>query len=209
LLLVGPFILGNIQNTLAVRNEAALWTVLAFIYVAIVLSATTWILWRRRWLTLIYNVDPTAFRQALARIMDQMGLTWARVGSQILIRAVEGGGEGCSPVVHQAKQRSDSPEPGRELPGRTITALTHPDRQLEPVVLLELEESPFMRHITMKWHPASEPLRQSVERELYGVCRDLHAARNPMSLVFLGCACLLMVIIVSGMVLLVVVGSRF
>src|SRR5262245_36731868 len=64
LLLAGPIILGNLQQTIVSAGgrkqgllDSLLWGILALLYIILVVSATAWALWRRRWLTLIYNVD--------------------------------------------------------------------------------------------------------------------------------------------------------
>jgi len=56
------------------------------LYVAVVLVGATYLVRRRRHVVSVYNVEPTALEDALTAVLDQLGLTWARVGHQVFVR---------------------------------------------------------------------------------------------------------------------------
>jgi len=127
-------------------------------YFLLVVSATAYLLWRRRRLTAIYNVDPALLETVLGEVFQRLQLSFVQTGNVLLI------------------------EPERSVPpSRTETdgqpVLTAPPSiVVEKVTTLVIEASNRMCHVSLWWEPAGCLLRREVELQLR---RALAARRAP------------------------------
>jgi hypothetical protein len=186
LLFVGPGVLGALyerwryfllfgQGGSVALSEAGYYfwvTVWGLYYVAVVAGAA-FILWRRRKITAIYNVDVPALQAALTQVLERMGLSWTRAGKQFFIKPGDGprDGQAVTPEGVPASQRAlvsaETAKLGMDpmaAPGiRPFAPLLGPVRYL---ALLEVETFGAMCHATLRWPQADPLLRQEIEAEL-------------------------------------------
>jgi hypothetical protein len=157
-------------------------------YLLLVFCIAARTLWRRRLMTVIYNVDAAAFESTLFQTMEGMGLRWIRSGNLICWSRA-----GTSPDAETewddgAVDRSDtsiqtSPaSPGGEQ-ARQVAPLTRPQlRRAEEEITqtLQLEVSPALCYVCLQWRTADGWPRQAVEGELDRYREQLCARDNPV-----------------------------
>jgi hypothetical protein len=164
LLLAGPFLLVSFQQrwreawlysstpgSVAVLRQS--WTLqvgLWLAYFTTVLAGSLLILWRRRLVTAIYNVEPEAVSQALDRVLETLDLEGRRSGHRLRIG------------------NRDAPAPSNDRTAESVRSL-----------VLEVDPFPAMRHVTLSWPANAEPLRGVIEAELVRVLNEVPTHDNP------------------------------
>jgi hypothetical protein len=86
----GPAVLSALHEGLQPRGRfvelrgydgsAGWWPALWLVYFVIVVTGVAWVLWRRRLVTSVYNVDADRFPQWFGQLLDRLGCVWARRG---------------------------------------------------------------------------------------------------------------------------------
>src|SRR5205807_2385725 len=61
------------------------WPALWLAYFVAVVAGAAWLLWKRRLVTSIYNVDADRFPQFFGQLLDRVGCDWARRGDVFFI----------------------------------------------------------------------------------------------------------------------------
>src|SRR5439155_6245160 len=79
-------IAGHLRQGQLGAEEWGTWMVVWAAYFAVVLGGSALLLWRRRNVTSVYNVEPAVVEQLLARVLDGLGLAWMRAGNRYAIR---------------------------------------------------------------------------------------------------------------------------
>jgi hypothetical protein len=140
------------------------WRVWLLYYLA-VLGGGALLLWLRRGVTSVYNVEPAAFDDILAHVLDKLGLEWTRLGDRVFI-----GPHGT--LVRGGTGPAKLPDsPGLE---------TSPPRRAQgPEAILDLEPFFATRHVTVHWRSATGSVRAEVEAELVRVLNQVAAPANP------------------------------
>ncbi len=142
------------------------WVFLSALYFMAVVAGAAHQFLRQRHLTCVYNADLATVERALAGTCDRLGLAPVRSGTLYLFGLVQefqsgrrlGTSEGIQgPHVLGGAPRPPHPPPlpqgrGEEFLGQSA--------------ILEIEPFPLLRHVTLRWEPASSLLRQEIEREL-------------------------------------------
>jgi hypothetical protein len=139
------------------------WVFLSVLYFAVVVAGAGFVLYRRRQMTSIYNVEHAQVAAALEEICKEHGLSPIRSGDVYVFgpgleSPPEPSPEGIQPphaVAGMAQKiaRLDRPgSPADEYAGQTA--------------ILELETFRAMRHVTLRWDPADSPLRAVIEDAL-------------------------------------------
>jgi hypothetical protein len=147
------------RDALPARDGAvALWSVLAAAYFAVVVCGVILLLFRRRALTAVYNVEPDAFEKALARVFGALRLNPIRSGNLFVFDVTNRPGS----------LLQDGREAIRTSPAVTSGESSHPPPAVPLAQGAVLEVDPFslFRHVTLRWEPAAAPLRREVEVEL-------------------------------------------
>lgn len=160
------------RRALIGMHDWSFWIGVWALYFVIVIGGSIFLLWRRRLVTAIYNVEPAAFAECLGQVLDRLGLDWVRHENRVFIGRhavpVEAAGGG-SPLPF-----AGAPPHAAELPAR---------------VLLELEPFPALRHMTLHWSDDAGPLRTEVETALEQALTQAPASSdNPVALGFLSMA---------------------
>jgi hypothetical protein len=134
-----------------------LWGPLAALYFAVVMGGAIYLLRQRRGITAIYNVDADSFEKALAQVFGVLRLNPLRSGSFFVFNRV------ALPVTARLE-----PEP-------VASATNSPsfgadgglaDGGVPERAVLEIDPFRAMRHVTLRWQPATSRLRNEVENEL-------------------------------------------
>ncbi len=208
-----PWLLGQTRFLPEFAQDWNFWTVLWFVYFAVIVAGSALVLRRRRRQTSIYNVEPAIFEEVLVQVFERLGLEVIRSGPRrILVRVREGltesGGGGVmvdsetAPPSSQAITRHASPAPAQQ----TLLSTNHWLR-------LDLEPFPLMRHMTLHWGAESGLLRLEIETALEDALARVRSRHNPVSTWFLAlaaCLFLLTFLILVGLLvyLLFFLGPR-
>jgi hypothetical protein len=194
------WLLGQTRYLQGLGENWSFWISLWLLYFGIVLGGSAFVLWRRRGLTSIYNMEPAVFAEVLIQVLDQVGLEWRRNGPyRLLIRyresPCEAGGERMTPIIgtgpSQVAERPVLADLGQS--DRQKAALSTWPAKGDPTsadgwVELALEAFPAMRHVTLHWIGQDDAVRLEVETELAKTLTRLRARRNPVGTWFLSLA---------------------
>ncbi len=190
------------------------WIFLSILYYVLIVAGTAFYFWRQRHLTAIYNADVAQVEHALTQICARLGLSPIRSGTLFLF------GLALGQPVSRRGDAFEKIQPPPYLPGgahaeverREITAISATEERPEAMLskqaaILELDDFPLMRHITLRWDPADSPLRQAVERELADRLAQTPAAENPLSGWLLTIGCLLLAGEMAGAFLVILIRA--
>jgi hypothetical protein len=133
----------------------AWWIFQWLVYLVVVVGGSFLLLWRRRHVTVVYNVEPAVLDTVLESILDRFGLPWARNQQHILIGA-------RSPVAQGVGQEPAPPEAPR-------------DSRL----VLEVNPWPAFRHVTLHWSSEAGSLRRAVDAALRRALAQVRTPDNP------------------------------
>ncbi len=142
------------------------WVFLSVLYFVLVVTGSAYLLFRRRHLTAIYNVDPAAAEEALAEVCQGLGVQPVRSGNLFLFGIVVGRAPRFG-VREGIQAPHYLPADGREALPRTASAPASPGPDLVgQAAILEVDPFPLMNHVTLRWDPPDPPLRREVEAAL-------------------------------------------
>ena len=191
----------------------ALWA----LYFGAISAGAMVLLWKRARVTSIYNVDPAAFEEALARTLNQLQVKSVRAGNRVFIdfaafpdgTGQEGKISGLpqpaiiSEGALQKPQAEELEKPSYGSP-TTLPAPEILGRQSASVLLLD--PFPTMRHVTLRWPQQAGPWRQEIEAELNNALLISHTGGNPVALWLMSIGSTLMCLIFFVLALLVFVA---
>lgn len=66
------------------------WALLWAAYFVIFVASTSWLLWRRRSVAVVYHIDPNGAYKAIEAALDRLGSDWSRLGNAYVIAAPSG-----------------------------------------------------------------------------------------------------------------------
>lgn len=187
---------------------ANLWVFLALVYFGVVISGASFLLWRRRDTTSVYNLDARSAEESLTAVFDHFGITPVRSGSLFFFGADIQNGEPHRPSGTEGIQgphylppfgrgmgtRSrEEPQRGNRFP---VAGSSAPEFHVHSVIL-EVESFELLRHVTLRWDPPDSVVRQEVEGELGRSLAKRSPSYNPagdwlfLTGLFLACVWLL------------------
>lgn len=147
------------------RGAWQFWIFLSLLYFILIVGGAAYYLWRQRHITAIYNADAEQIEHVVSEICEQSEVYPVRSGGLFVF----GLSLGMSP-----ERRAVDGEP-LQAPHHGITAVSAA-RDPQPIAsarilgeqtaILEVEDFPLMRHVTLRWDPVASPLRQTMETEL-------------------------------------------
>jgi hypothetical protein len=140
----------------------ALWPLLAAVYFVAVVGGVVYLLFRRRELTAVYNVEPEAFEKALARVFGVLGLNPLRSGNLFVF--------GAGGAAIQLPHTAGAERPAGDVPRKSEAGLAGQG------AVLEVEPFALLRHVTLRWEPSSSLLRREVEAELARTLAETHVS---------------------------------
>ncbi len=135
-----------------------LWIGVWLGYTVVVIAVSLLLLWRRRRVTCIYNIERTAFREALAESLERLKLDWLRDADLVFITV---------PDARSAAPAANERAAGALAPGEAREAV------------VRVDAFPAMRHVALLWRAGDERLRHEVENELEQTLERLPTRPNP------------------------------
>jgi hypothetical protein len=184
------------------------WIFLSILYYVLIVAGVAFYFWRQRQLTAIYNADATQVEHALTQICAHLGLNPIRSGSLFLFGLSLGlpaGRRGDSvekiqppPYLESEQRESLDVSAVKGLPETTL---------LKQTAILELDDFPLMRHVTLRWNPADSPLRPLVESALADRLAQSPSAESPLSGWLLTIGCLLLTGEMAGAFLVILIRA--
>src|SRR5262249_43438775 len=123
-----------------------LWASLWGLYFGIVVAGAAHLFHRRRGMTTIYNIDPSVFDAAFARVLDRYLGSWSRSGNQILLSDRSAPGSASAPPA--------SPPASPWHSGPSVAPSSRGQ------FLVEVDSFPALRHVTLYWRDATIKVRR-------------------------------------------------
>jgi hypothetical protein len=163
------------RRPLALAQEDVLFTVrivLFVLYFVAVVAGSALLLWRRRRLTSIYNVDPAVIETALGETVERWQLPFVQTGN--LLTFEPGAGASATAVTAVAHVPGGS---GDGL-GKAVAA---PASLVDRRTTLEVDVHSALCHVTLLWDPPDSRLRREVEVHLRRTLAQAPAPANPAS----------------------------
>jgi len=159
------------------------------LYFIFLIAGASWLLWRRRNHTVLYNVDTEHFPAALEWIFGRLGIGWQRSENRYDLQ----------------KPYQDSSAPW--MPG------TPPDSvqklQCQPnAARLFVHVLPSNRNVTMHWSVPDPEIRAQVEAEISRMLVNIKAEDNPALSWMVSAATTLFGLMVFGIVFAIVMAVR-
>jgi hypothetical protein len=186
------WLLGRTYYLQGLGENWSFWISLWLLYFAVVAGGSAWLLWRRRRITSIYNIEPRVFLDVLPQVLDRLGLDWVDQGPrQFRVRfrgpLLEGGKESNDSIPFQelSKLASRPPMAKASLAPLEKTAATAAPPSDSPWTELGWESSPAMRHVSLRWRGSAEALRREVETQLAEALAERRSSPSAMSAWFL------------------------
>lgn len=159
------------------------WIFLSLAYFTLVVGGAALLLWRRRHVTAIYNVEVEQVEACLGHICGEWGLNPIRSGKLLLF----GFTASDSPPVRAAIKQSPSPI-------------------AEQTAILEVERFAPMHHVTLRWDPVDATLRPFIENELAQRLAEASPRESALGNWLLALGCSLMAFEFAGAFLLVAIN---
>jgi len=153
-------------------------TSLLLAYFLIVVVGCAYVIWRRQSQTAVYNVHPPIFDEILGSVLDAAGLLWSRAGDRWFIRRPDkvrpSAPVAANAAIDVEAITVDEPPPQRRAYPESI-------EDLERSAYLEVEATPSLCHVTLRWETQDIDLRKQVEGELANSLADVRTRNNPAS----------------------------
>jgi hypothetical protein len=198
-----PAFLRGETTELAGGEWAFLWVLPWVIYFALVLCGSFWLLWRRRYWTMIYNIPPRMLEPVLALALGQLGLSATRSGNRVMIHSAS---SETGPATSEAIQSAADRAGGMAIVSAEASAPAREnDRTLATVLV---DPFPAMNHVSLYWQEANETIRRDLEAELTRKLLDSESPENPAAGWLLTVASCLFSAIFLGLVCFVVLALR-
>jgi hypothetical protein len=148
------------------------WLSQWLVYLVVVFGGSFLLLWRRRNVTVVYNVAPALLDGLLDRVLDRLDLPWMRSQRHILI------GDWSLPAQEADKDPPNGPSE-RFARGRDYRTV------------LEVNPWPAFRHVTLHWSTEAGHLRPAVDAALRRALAQVRTPENPAGHWLMAvCACL-------------------
>jgi hypothetical protein len=145
------------------------------VYFVVVVTASAFLLWRKRRVTAIYNVDPVLLEAVLDQVLERSAIPFAQTGNVLLFGTTQrlGGPPQASsgaPVSEGSSQEAafySAPLYPRsnvsDNDGLSAPPASHRPQQ---TVTLTVDAAPTLAHVTLIWNPADSLLRREIEGQL-------------------------------------------
>jgi hypothetical protein len=186
------WLLGQTRYLQALGENWAFWVSLWFLYFVFVAGGSALILWRRRALTSIYNVEPDVLTEVLTETFDRVGVEWQRHGPRhLLLRFRDAPLE--EGIAHNSRLVA-YPLPTAQTPALAADTRTYgapiaiTARSAYPWTELILEPFPLLHHVVLRWTTQEGALRLEVESELAKALGKVWSGQSPVGAWFLSVA---------------------
>jgi hypothetical protein len=171
---------GNFASIRAYLAESSTpWLFLWAGYFVLVVGGSAWLLWRRRNVSVVYNLDAATAHAVIADALDRLNLPWTRHDAVYFI------GFG-------------SLEPAKALGPSNLPDVT------AARAVLEMMPAPALRHVTLAWSYSDGKLQQPFDTEFRRALEKVGSPENPAAGWFLGAATVLFVLLLILLALFIV-----
>lgn len=156
------------RASLDLAHDDVLFTVrvvLFALYFVAVVAGAAFLLWRRRRLTAIYNVDPLVVETALGQVIERWQLPFVQSGNLLTFEPDNG------------TTRKGLAVPAGETPAGPAAL---PFALVERPSTLEVDVNPSFCHVTLIWNPPDSRLRREVESQLERALAEAPAPAGPI-----------------------------
>ena len=176
LFLGGPAILSSLnerwrmfwlvgETSPATRTDSLwqLWIFLSILYFLVIVSIVSYMIWKYRHITSIYNVEGNTIHSALQMICAELGFLVHQVGDVYFLGTRPG-----QNLLDPPPDSEHDPSPGisAERPQPSQLVAEKLDTLEAESAVLELEVFPSMMHVNLRWEPADSVFRDKIETEL-------------------------------------------
>jgi hypothetical protein len=197
---------------LGIDSPTRSYLLLGIAYIALVILLAGLTLWRRRYSTILYNLDAAAFEAVLIQVMQGLGLSWIRSGNLICwqpplaseVNAEVTRKNPASILAETAIQLSPVPPPLESGPANVAMREEEPPAPVTQT--LRVEVNPSLHYACLHWSTLYGWPRQAIEDELYRRRVQLHAQENSLSFWLLAVATLLILGIFAGMLTMLILA---
>jgi len=230
LLFAGPFILGGVNerwrehwlfNTPGPASDSAdagheLWLWIRVAYVVIVVAWGALLVWRRRHVLAIYNVNPDLVPEVVAERLQSLRIPFRRAGNRFFVApapaspANSNGALTADPAYSATAARAVGASPAGALSSETafdLAATIQPPLSataVQDTPLLELDLFHSLNHVSLYWAPAARPMQATIEANLRRSVGEIESEDNSASLWFLSIAATLFVVLMAAVIFWVV-----
>jgi hypothetical protein len=205
---VRQFLLGRLgTGQVQFGDLLAKWWLIWLLYYLGVLAGGALLVWLRREMTAVYNVEPAVFDDTLAQVLDRLGVESTRMGNRVFIGLRGSGGRvSAGPAEQLPPEVSEHIIPGplpREAP-RALTALVRLDQE----AVVDVEPFAATRHVTLNWRNSTGRVREEVEAELARALREVQTRDNPAGGWFMVIATSLFALVLVSVVMVILLEIR-
>ena len=209
---VRDFLLGKyrfVSLDFTFTNLFLKWWLFWLLYYVLVIGGGAVLVWLRRHITSVYNVEPLVFDETLGHVLDRTGVLWTRMGNRVYIGFPAPRGRHLPPRVAPAEPLP-APVSTQVMPGpapqvtEPLFEVVRPDQE----AVVDVEPFYATRHVTLNWRSAGGTVRAQVEAELGRVLPEVHTGNNPMGTWLMIVATSLFALIFFGLGLSILVHLR-
>lgn len=189
------------------RRQWIFWIALYLGYFALVTTGSAAMLWRRRRVTSLYQIEYEEAAAALARVLARLGLRGFHSANGLVI-GVEARLHPTAMALAQAEtpRSGDGNRSPRLEVGNGARAPASAEGNIGfgndflPTLEIALEPFHTLSHVSLVWcRGAASPLRYQIEAELSREIRHIHRDPNLASYLFLLATCFLFFIVFFGL----------
>ena len=170
-----PALLRGDTMDIASGDWAFVWVLLWIAYFVVVLGGAVLLLRRRRNVTLIYNIEPPLFDEALAQVANNLGVAANRIGNRVSFHPTNYDAAPADATAIQAAHGSA----GNGL--RTAVNVGAATALGQPVAEVTLDPFPAMHNIALRWQREGATFRNDMEAELARLFAQVESPENPVS----------------------------
>jgi len=171
-------------RSLSGEGDARALGLWAIYFLSIVVGAA-WLIWSRRAVTVLYNVDTTHVWSALEWVMGRAGIAWDRSENTYSMHKVVS--RTAAPWLDGAAAKTSGRAEAASLAVRVL---------------------PSSCNVTLVWSPAESSLREVIEAEVSALLPNMRAAENPSLRWLVAISTLLAGLVTGAMLVFVVFAIR-
>jgi hypothetical protein len=172
------WLLGRIRFFQNLGENWYFWVGLWVGYFVFIVVGASWVLWRQRTKTSIYNVHPDVFMEVFLQACDRLDFDVLCSGHHLVLRVRPVDGKAAA-LPTPADQHALAHDPAMATEGTRAVAW-QVETTAREWAALDWDPFPAMRHVTLHWNNRSAAIRQDVEEELARALTHVWTPGNPV-----------------------------